>query len=168
MRWKEIRVVLLFHSGQWSSSEWMWWWGTWQGLNWCMIFRGNKIHLFSQSVCRCYNETAFITVCVSFTDLFPQMWIEPRQLSTIPFDYWTCFSVLFMSGQAHLRAETHTHSTKCHYRQPFEKPEQLCLFVSFSLPVWIGGSTYWSVLFLSCGFETVPTLWMSDDSLPLG
>lgn len=26
---------------------------------------------------------------------------------------------------------------------------------------------YWSVLFLSCGFETIPTLWMSDDSLPL-
>lgn len=63
-----------------------------------------------------------------------------------------------------LRAETHLVSTKWVYKYPFDIPKLLHVF---SLPVWMDGNTYWSVLFLSCGFETIPTLWMSNDSLPI-
>lgn len=42
-------------------------------------------------------------------------------------------------------------------------------YLSHSVSLWLFGWSavlYWSVLFLSCGFETIPALWMSDDSLP--
>lgn len=103
MKWKASREVLLIHSGQRSSSQ------SWcehdggshdnTGLNNALFMR-KPIHLLSQTVFLCFIETQFISMPAQFQTYFPRREQNPRPLSTITFDSWTCFR-FYVSADKH-------------------------------------------------------------------
>lgn len=97
-----------------------------------------------------------------FTDIFPQTW-------------GSCQQSLLTIGPVFLSYLWPSWGQKLIWSAPNVITWTLLTYlshsVSFCLPLHLSGwmaIPYWSVLFLSCGCETVPTLWMSDDSPPLG
>lgn len=171
MRRKEIREVLLIHSGQRSSSQ--------SGCEHDGGVYGNTglgtMHNSSRN-----RFISYLSQCASVPvkpRLYPCQCNSPTYFPRYEQNQGCCQQSLLTIGPvflSYLSAGRPSWGEKLIWPAADVVMAALLAYpsysVSFSLSLLLFGwmaVPYWSVLFLSCGFETVPTLWMSDDSLPI-